>query len=269
MIDEKAREEAQKQWTARACGTLDIEKGGLEYFIEVEKARYEEQNWVHDYFQYDKFSGKRVLEIGVGQGTDLAQFGKSGAECYGVDITDNHLQITARNFSERGLNVVLYKADATQLPFPDGHFDCVYSFGVIHHIPEIERILEEVYRVLKPGGVFMGAVYHKWSAFHLFWKLLAHGLRHGWLFSKGYSGLLATIEEGADGVDIKPYVKLYSKGEIKSLLKTPHFNIEDVSVHQLKKDHFWPSFVANNVTRFIDKLDGLMGWYVSYRARKV
>jgi ubiquinone/menaquinone biosynthesis C-methylase UbiE len=265
-MQNNARVEAQKQWNARACGELEGDKDSAEYFLQVEQDRYGPQAWARDYFRYDGFSGKKVLEVGVGQGTDLMQFASGGAQCYGVDITDNHLTLTQRNFELRGKKVDLRKADATQLPFRDGFFDCVYSFGVMHHIPEIEKVIAEARRVLKPGGILMIALYHKWSAFHIFWKLLAHGLRHGWLFSKGYDGLLATIEEGADGVRIKPYVKLYSKREVRALMT--RFSIEDISVHQLEPGHFWPALLARGAQGWVPCLESRLGWYVTCRARR-
>jgi ubiquinone/menaquinone biosynthesis C-methylase UbiE len=266
QIDSDAREHAQAQWNTTACGELVGDKNTVNYFLRVEEDRYHQQNWALDYFSYRDFSGKRVLEIGVGQGTDLMQFAKAGAYCFGADITDNHLALTKRNFELRGKEVDLRKTDATQLPFPDGYFDCVYSFGVMHHIPEIDNVIKEVRRVLKRDGTLMIALYYKWSAFHIFCKLLANGLRNGWLFTKGYAGLLATIESGADGVNVKPYVKLYSKAEVRRLLK--EFNIEDISIHQLKADHFWPSFLGAALSRFIPKLESRLGWYVASKARK-
>ena len=263
-IDSNAREHAQAQWNARACGELAGNKNSVEYFRRVEDDRYGQQDWMHDYFCYCGFPGKRVLEIGVGQGTDLMQFAKA-ATCFGVYITDNHLALTSAHFELCDKDVVLRKADATQLPFPDGYFDCVYSFGVLHHIPEIDKVLSEVQRVLKPSGRLMIALYYKWSAFHIFWKLLANGLRNGWLFSKGYAGLLATIQSGADGINVKPYVKLYSKAEVGRLLK--EYEIEDISIHQLKADHFWPQFLANVLSRFVPRLESRFGWYVTCKAQ--
>jgi len=264
-IDTDAREQAQAQWNATACGELEGDKNTLDYFQRVERDRYQQQEWAHSYFNYHEFSGKRVLEIGIGQGTDLLQFAKSGAICFGVDITENHLLLTSRNFELHGKQVELHKSDATQLPFPDHYFDCVYSFGVLHHIPEIDKIMKEVRRVLKPGGRLVMALYYKWSAFHIFWKLLANGLRNGWLFTKGYAGLLATIESGADGVHIKPYVKLYTKAEVRRLLR--EFVIEDVSIHQLKASHFWPELLERASARFVPRLESHLGWYVACKAR--
>jgi SAM-dependent methyltransferase len=53
--------------------------------------------------------------------------------------------------------------NAEALPFPDASFDHVYSFGVIHHSPNTEAIVREIYRVLRPGGTFTVMVYNKTS----------------------------------------------------------------------------------------------------------
>lgn len=263
MVDQIARDSARTLWNSRACGELDGDKQSLEYFRRVDADRFEQQGWAPGYFEFDSFAGKRVLEIGVGQGTDLARFGEGGAVCHGVDITDNHLELTARNFAARGLQVDLRKADATRLPYADDYFDCVYSFGVLHHIPEIETVVSEIERVLKPGGTTRIALYYKWSAFHLF-SILVRGLLTGRLVRLGYDGLLATIETGADGRAIKPYVRLWSKREVRRLLR--HFELEDVSIHQLFLSHFLPT--PRHFALSKAPLEGVLGWYVTSIARK-
>ena len=265
-MNNDARIEAQKQWNARACGELPGDKQSVDYFDAVARDRYHHQPWMHDYFKYERVAGQHVLEIGIGQGTDMMQFAKGGAICHGVDITANHLKLTALNARLRGYEVDLHEADATRLPFADNTMDCVYSFGVLHHIPEIDKVVSEINRILKPGGRVMIALYHKWSAFHLFSKLLANGLRNGCLFSKGYDGLLATIEMGADGVNVKPYVRLFSKPEVQHLMRA--FKQEDLSIHQLHEDHFWPAFVGRALRRYLIQLEPRMGWYVAYQGVK-
>jgi len=265
-IDQGARSGAQGLWNATPCGELDGDKGQLEYFERVERDRYAQQPWQHRYFEFDRFAGKSVLEIGVGQGTDLLQFARAGATCFGADITDRHLELAKTNLSLHGLSADLRKADATRLPFEDDSMDCVYSFGVIHHIPESHLVVDEIHRVLKPGGVVMVAFYYKWSAFHLVKKLIVGGVLRGGLIRLGYRGLLATIETGADGRAVKPYVKLYSKREMRKLFG--RFLIDDVSVHQLHADHILPSRIAGAPHKSVPGA-GLFGWYVALKARKV
>jgi ubiquinone/menaquinone biosynthesis C-methylase UbiE len=266
VIDRQARIGATRQWNALACGELPGDKSTIEYFDRVAEDRYRQQPWQHRYFQFDRFGGKDVLEIGIGQGTDLLQFAKGGATCHGADITDNHLLLTQRNFELRGLGVDLRKSDATALPFADASMDCVYSFGVIHHIPEADQVIAEARRVLKPGGTMMVAFYYRWSAFHLFKKLLLDGIGRGNLFRLGYDGLLATIETGADGKHIKPYVKLYSRAAMRRLFS--EFDVQDISVHQLSLDHFLPSSWCGPLVHRQIPLENLMGWYVTCIARR-
>lgn len=135
-IHEAARTGAKDQWNASACGQLEGERDSPDNFERVEADRYLQQSWQHDYFDFAGFRGRNVLEIGIGQGTDLLQFGKRGAVCHGVDITENHINLTRRNFELHVLPVDIRRMDATALPFPDATFDCVYSLGVVHHILE-------------------------------------------------------------------------------------------------------------------------------------
>jgi ubiquinone/menaquinone biosynthesis C-methylase UbiE len=256
----EARRQAISQWTANPCGTVQGDDTELSYFLSVESERYRQQPWQKDYFRFDRFSGKRVLEIGVGHGTDLVQFGRAGTECHGIDITERHLLLAQRNFALRGLSVVLTKCDATAISYPDSYFDAVYSFGVIHHIPDAAAVLSEVRRVLKPGGLCMVAAYHKWSAFHIANMVLRQGLLKGDLFRLGYGGLLATIEQGADGIHVKPYVKLYTKRSMRSLMAG--LQITDVSVHQLFPSHFSPRFLWPVLNPFMPILAPVLGWYV-------
>lgn len=268
----EAREEAQKQWNALACGELEGDKETLEYFLRVEADRYWQQPWCHEYFGYEGFKGKNVLEIGVGQGTDLAQFGKGGAVCHAIDITENHLNLARRNFSLRGLVADIRRADATRIPYPDNHFDVVYSFGVLHHAPELDEIMSEVYRVLRPGGLVMIALYHRWSAFTMCRLVLFDAILRGQIFRLGWDGIKATIEKGADGKKIKPYVRLYTKASTRKALK--HFKVEDLSIHQFCVDHFFPvkkllpAALARRLSMRPVPLESVFGWYVAAKGRK-
>lgn len=159
----------------------------------------------------------------------------------------------------RGLSVEIRKDDATNIFYLPNLFDCVYSFGVLHHIPEMNNCLLSINKVLKSEGTLMIALYYKYSLAHL--KLVLQGLVTGRLFKLGYSGLLATIETGADGIKIKPYVKLYSKREIRRLLIRNGFEIERLNCRQV----YFNDFKFLNLFRIFENY---LGWYVTVIARK-
>jgi len=253
-----SRVEAQKQWDTNPCGALPTMSYDRLFFERVEADRYRKQYWQRDYFDYHSFRGGRVLEIGVGLGTDLKQFARNGADCFGVDITDTHLQLTQKNFEMEGFEVNLHKADAISLPFHDNYFDCVYSFGVLHHIPDVETVLAEAKRVLKPDGLLQVAVYHLYSihTFMLFMRAMATGK----LFRVGRSWV-STIEKGADGNDIKPYVRLYARHELAQLITDCGFKEIRTEIRQVNFDRY-------KVLNCFRPFESLLGWYVCTQSRK-
>lgn len=262
-----ANKETKKQWNTNPCGEVKGEFANrLTYFEEVERFRYKEQDWMHDFFQYENFPGKKVLEIGVGQGTDLWQFAKNGADCFGIDITKKHLELTKENFKVRGGQVSLKECDAKEIDFPDNTFHCVYSFGVLHHILEIKKCFKEIQRVLKPGGIAMVGLYNKWSVFHLF--KLVKGTLKGHLFTLGYRGFMSTIEKGADGKNIKPWVTTWSLEDLISLFKNSEMSIEKTAIKQFKPDHFLTERMGRVLMKLFPSMKNKYGWYVVAIARK-
>jgi SAM-dependent methyltransferase len=138
-----------------------------------EDERYTIYPWLYEAAEFTKHQGEKVLEIGCGTGSDLLQFAKHGAVATGVDITERHLELARQRV---GSTAAVVRADGRNMPFPDGSFDYVYSHGVIMCSDEPRRIVEEVFRVLKPGGRFNVHLYAKWSYF-TFWKMLRHGTK--------------------------------------------------------------------------------------------
>jgi ubiquinone/menaquinone biosynthesis C-methylase UbiE len=95
------------------------------------------------------------LELGCGGG-HVTRFmaTECGLECMGTDLDPEMVEV-ARSRSKDTGHVRFMTADATDLPFEDGTFDLVLSFGILHHIREWPRVMEEVSRVLRPGGGYL------------------------------------------------------------------------------------------------------------------
>ena len=123
--------------------------------------RYSLQDYMHSTFKFGNFVGKLVLDLGCGAGIDSAEFARNGASVVSADFARTATKSTQGLLTEAKLPAQVLQADATSLPFKKETFDCVYSFGVLHHIPEVDKAVFEINRVLKPGGQIMAMLYHE------------------------------------------------------------------------------------------------------------
>ena len=153
-------------WNANPCNSrLSQETDRRRYFEEISRKRYEGRDWhVPIVAKFNSFRGKDVLEIGCGIGTDGIEFARNGARYTGVDLTPKSTELAAERFGLFGVPGRFEVANAEEcLPFGDNCFDHVYSFGVIHHSPAPEKIIREIYRVLRPGGTLTVMLYNRSS----------------------------------------------------------------------------------------------------------
>jgi ubiquinone/menaquinone biosynthesis C-methylase UbiE len=104
--------------------------------------------------KFSQCSGKKLLEIGSGLGTDSVQFARSGAHVTCLDLTPESIALAKKHFEIRGLEGDFVVGDAENLPFPDNTFDVIYASHILEHTPwyKIEETLREWVRVLKING---------------------------------------------------------------------------------------------------------------------
>ena len=153
-------------WNANPCQSmLSREADRRRYFEEISRKRFQGREWhIPIVAKFDSFRGKDVLEIGCGVGTDGIEFAKKGANYFGVDLTPKSVALTRERFQLWGIPGGFEVANAeAKLPFPDESVDHVYSFGVIHHSPAPDKIISEIYRVLRKGGSFTVMLYNRSS----------------------------------------------------------------------------------------------------------
>ena len=239
-------------WNHRPCNINHSKKpfGTREYFDEVEAKKYFVENHIPEFADFASWQGKHVLEIGCGIGTDAVNFAKNGAHYTGVDLSDKSLDISRERFKVYGLDGTFLCANAERLTdyLKERKYDLIYSFGVIHHSPNPDKIIEEVKKLLKPGGTFKMMVYAKNS-----WKKA--------MIDGGY-------EQYEAQKDV-PVAFTYTQDEIHKLL--PGFEqvqIKQEHIFQYKIDEY-----LNNVyeklpwfecmpKQMIDTLEKTLGWHM-------
>jgi SAM-dependent methyltransferase len=112
----------------------------------------------------EDFGGKKVLEVGLGYGTLGQLIASRNADYYGADIAEGPVANMRRRLSWHGLpEDHAVQASVLKLPFEDAAFDYVYSIGCLHHTGDLERSVQEVHRVLAPGGRAVVMLYNRHS----------------------------------------------------------------------------------------------------------
>lgn len=109
------------------------------------------------------FRGKHVLEIGLGYGTLGQKIVESGADYFGLDIAHGPVAMMNHRLNMLAKLDSAQKGSMLDCPFADNTFDIVVSVGCFHHTGNLQRCIDEAYRVLKPGGRAYVMVYNKFS----------------------------------------------------------------------------------------------------------
>jgi SAM-dependent methyltransferase len=247
-------------WNNQPCNVRHSKNtpGSLEFFQDVSARRYRVEAHISEFAGFYLWQGKQVLEIGPGIGSDAAEFARNGADYYGIDYSTESVKLAQQRFKVEELEGTFVCGDASDIESYSTlpKMDLVYSYGVIHHFPAIDRIIDNVYNILKPGGEFRFMVYAKNS-----WKQ-------------------AMINRGLDQFEAQagcPYAKSYSKDDILDLLGSK-FHLE-----RLRQDHcFMYNVEAYKQGRYElepwfeampeamrEAVKEYLGWHLLVKARKL
>lgn len=276
----------QRFWQDHACG--DGQVGGLhdgfqddyeEFFTGYDRFRYANERHLPACLDALNVSGKRVLEIGLGQGSDAERLIRRGAIWSGIDLTSESVERVRTRLMLRELPYgELPQGSVLDLPFAGNSFDLVFSHGVLHHVPDIKQGQSEIHRVLRPGGELVIMVYARWSLNYV----VSIGLirraailaafplsRTGILKAGPAHGMLAAHLSNAERIGLLRYLRL---DEFVHRNTDGPTNPYAVVYDRRRVEHDFPSFqVTRTYKRFmhapplpVHRLPGesIMGWHL-------
>ena len=244
-------------WNRRPCnvrhGTAPV--GTREYFDQVEARKYMVEPHILAFTEFDKWAGKKVLEIGCGIGTAAVSFARAGAIYSAIELSDESLNLAKKRFDTFGLKGNFFSGNAEELSsvVPVETYDLIYSFGVIHHAPHPERIVSEVRKYMGSDSEFRLMLYAKDS-----WKNIM-------------------INAGLDQPEAQsgcPIAFTYTHDEVRHLLG--NFDVTDI-----RQEHIFPYVIEKYVNyeyelqpcfkampkEMFAALEKQLGWHMLIRAK--
>lgn len=266
-------DEVKKFWDRRPCNVRHSQKevGTREYFDEVEQRKYFVEPHIPAFAEFEKWKGKRVLEIGCGIGTEAINFARNGAILTIIELSQESLELAKKRFKVYGLDATFISGNAEDLDVllqDKEKFDLIWSFGVIHHSPHPEKILEKCKNLLNNDGEIRMMVYSKIS-YKLFHLMKETGI---WDFS-GLDDLISAYSEAQTGCPItysytiEGAKKLFSDFAILDIKKTHIFpwNIQKYIAYQYEKE----ACFKNISDDLFKDLESELGWHMLIKAKKL
>ena len=177
---------------------------------------------------FEQLCDKDVLEIGVGQGTHAQLLAPRCKSFAGIDLTAQAAEMTAQRLRLFNLPGKVLQMDAEAMDFADRSFDFIWSWGVIHHSADTRRVLQEMHRVLRPGGRCTVMVYYK-----SWWHFYFCGFLRGFFqrqFRKQIK-LHRVVQSATDGA----IARYYTRGEWREITRGL-FDVKCIRIYGLKAE---------------------------------
>lgn len=260
-------------------GQITLEEGTPEYYAAMDRRFFEglvhvaHPDWprrppFHALEDFTALAGKQVLEIGCGLGSTATTLARCGCGLTAIDLTQRAVDQTSHRLRLAGLTARVLKMDAERMEFPDQSFDYIWSWGVIHHSSQTERIVGEMYRVLKPGGRLAVMVYHRHSTRYWITGVLRRGVFGLELLGKSPGEIQMSFTDGF-------LARHYSRSELRQLfrqfevteLRTLDINDFAIPLRPLR-DGLRRLLGPKRYWALVRRVEASFGWELFLKARK-
>ncbi len=221
-------------WTS----SIEVPEFSQEFYKEIDKrffrnaAEYLDHRFhlpFDEYISFESLKDKDILEIGVGNGSHAQLLARHGQSFEGIDLTEYSVRSVLRRFALFGISGKVKQMDAESLQFQNQSFDFVWSWGVIHHSSNTPRILEEIYRVLRPNGRAVIMVYHRgW------WNYYTTGFLRAFMRGDLFRGI--SIHESKQSYTDGALARYYGTRDFTALAQKIGFIISNVITSGPKSD---------------------------------
>ncbi len=222
-------------------------------------------------FDYQRYAGEPVLEVGCGMGCMSMNWAKRGAFMTSVDLNPVAIKQTQKRFELFGLQGNILQADGENLPFEDDTFAYAYSWGVLHHSPEPHKSIGELCRVLHPGAQVGAMLYHRRAIAYLYRTVFMEGFMN---MERKYLNPVELASRYGDGFgdEGNPHTWPITPREAKEELFLDFEDVE-VAVFGTELDdglnRFFPDLAKRWMPRpLVDALARRWGWSLWITGRK-
>ena len=247
-------------WNRRPCNIRHSDKllGSKEYFNEVEQRRYFNEPHNYEFAEFQRWKNLKVLEIGCGIGTDAVNFARAGANYTGIDISGESISLAKHRFAIFDLpgRFIECNAESIDKVLNNGEkFDLIYSFGVIHHSPDPEKIIMNLPKYMNEKSVAKIMLYAKNS-----WKnaLINSGIEQPEAQSNCPQAMTYTIDEVKD---------IFTKASFSSVDVKQDFIFKYNTEKYIKKEYVvepWFKAMPDDMFKLLEKQ---LGWHLLINAK--
>jgi SAM-dependent methyltransferase len=143
--------------------SLGISDCSAESLARFDREYFEYYPYLLGYVGLGGMAGKKVAEIGLGYGSLGQRIVEAGADYVGLDVAQEPVRLLNRRLHGLGLPGRAIQGNMLDCPLPSAAYDQVVSIGCYHHTGDVQRCIDQTFRILKPGGMAVVMVYNLFS----------------------------------------------------------------------------------------------------------